>query len=67
VIERLEQLQWWRFALWDLKEIPFDRVEAALDEIASRIAQGALHPYLPGFVHLGTLDSAKKSKVLSDS
>lgn len=55
LVERLESLAWWRFALWDLKDIPFDRVEAALDEIDGRLAQGTLEPYAPGFLELATL------------
>jgi acetyltransferase-like isoleucine patch superfamily enzyme len=58
VIERLEQLQWWRFALWDLKDVTFDRVDRALDDIALRIAENAIQPYVPGFIHVGALDSA---------
>lgn len=55
VIERLEQLQWWRFAVWDLKDVPFDRIDAAIEDIAGRVSQGVIRPYEPGFVCLGTL------------
>ncbi|MGZ8216553.1 CatB-related O-acetyltransferase [Methylomagnum sp.] len=56
LVERLEALQWWRFALWDLQEVPFDRIEAALDELDERIERGLLKPYAPGFVELAKLD-----------
>lgn len=56
LVDRLEAMQWWRFALWDMKDIPFDRIEAALDELDERIAQGLLQPYAPGFVEVGKLD-----------
>lgn len=61
VIERLERLQWWRFALWDLKDVPFDRVEAAIEEIGKRIELGGLTPYTPEFLHLGTLARSQVS------
>lgn len=56
LVERLETVRWWRFALWDLKDIPFDRIEAALDELDERIARGLIQPYAPGFVELAKLD-----------
>lgn len=57
LIERLERLEWWRFALWDLQGVPFDRIELALDELESRVGQGLLKPYSPGFVELAQLAS----------
>ena len=59
VIDRLEQLQWWQFALWDLKDVPFDQVEAAIDEIGSRTTSGSLKPYSPGYVDLATLTTVE--------
>jgi acetyltransferase-like isoleucine patch superfamily enzyme len=55
VIEALERLQWWQYALWDLKDIAFDRVELAIEQIGSRIDVGDIKPYIPGFIGLGDL------------
>jgi len=53
VIDWLEQLQWWQFAVWDLEGIPFDRIEAAIVEIIARIARGSMQPYQPGYLAVG--------------
>ena len=45
VVERLLASQWWRYSIYDLFGAPFDRVEAALDEIERRIAEGHLRPF----------------------
>lgn len=55
IIERLEELQWWRFAISDLKDITFDRVDVAIEEIAGRIAENKIQPYEPGFIDLAAL------------
>jgi hypothetical protein len=38
VVERLMLLRWWRYSLYDLAGVSFDRVEAAIDQIEQRIA-----------------------------
>jgi len=47
IIERLQQLQWWDYAPWDLHKysIDFSNVENALDEIETRIQSGELKKY----------------------
>lgn len=45
VVERLLASQWWRYSIYDLFGAPFDRVEAALDEIERRIAEGHVRPF----------------------
>jgi len=40
VRQRLNTVKWWRFAPWQLEGVPFDNIEAALDEIEQRIASG---------------------------
>ncbi len=47
VIDRLARVQWWRFAVWDICDVPFDNVTAALDTIESREQQGTITPYAP--------------------
>lgn len=44
-IERLLALQWWRFSLGDLGPLPFDCIDAALDGIEQRLAEGVA-PYV---------------------
>ena len=55
IIERLEDLAWWQYPIWQLKDIAFDRVEQAIDQIAERQAQGLLTPYNPGLIELKAL------------
>lgn len=40
IIRRLTALAWWRFDINDLKGVPFDRIEAAIDRIAEMEARG---------------------------
>jgi acetyltransferase-like isoleucine patch superfamily enzyme len=46
-IERLLRLAWWRFSIYDLHGLPFDRIGAALDGIEARLAAGTLREYKP--------------------
>lgn len=46
-IARLLALEWWRFSLYDCFDIPFDRIDAALDQFEERIAAGSLQEYRP--------------------
>lgn len=45
VVERLLASQWWRYSIYDLFGAPFDRTEAALDEIERLVANGAAQPF----------------------
>jgi acetyltransferase-like isoleucine patch superfamily enzyme len=45
--ERLLRLAWWRYAVWDLANVPFDHIEAAIDAIEARVAAGGILPYAP--------------------
>lgn len=47
VVARLVALRWWRFSIYDLEGVPFDRIDAAADAIAARIAAGDLDEYRP--------------------
>ena len=58
IIERLEKLAWWQYPVWELKDIAFDQVELAIEQIEQRQAKGLLTPYQPGFVELSTLCAA---------
>lgn len=42
IVERLKALAWWRFDINDLKGVPFDRIEAAIDRISDLEARGAI-------------------------
>jgi acetyltransferase-like isoleucine patch superfamily enzyme len=56
-IERLLALQWWRFSLYDCFDVPFERIEEALDRIEERVAQGTLTEYRPEPVTAETLQA----------
>ena len=55
LIERLQRVQWWRFAWTDLHVLDFTDVEAALDRIEQAEAAGAWQPYAPAVLRLGDL------------
>jgi len=46
-IERLVRLQWWRYSIFDLFGLPFDRIDEALDGIEEKITGGELKEYAP--------------------
>ena len=46
-VERLVRLQWWRYSIFDLFGLPFDRIDEALDGIEEKIASGAIKEYTP--------------------
>lgn len=60
LIERLEQLAWWHYAIWSLKDIAFDDIDRALDQIEERQTLGLLSAYQPELVDLKTLCQASK-------
>lgn len=47
VIERLMQIRWWRFRLDDLYGIPFNDIQATLDELEKRLSAGKLREARP--------------------
>lgn len=46
-IERLMSIRWWRFRLDDLYDIPFNDIQAALDELEKRLSAGKLRELTP--------------------
>jgi acetyltransferase-like isoleucine patch superfamily enzyme len=46
-IERLLAAGWWRYSLYDCFELPFHRVEEALDRLEEMVALGTLAEYRP--------------------
>jgi len=58
LIDRLEQSEWWKYAIWDLKGIQFDQVEKALTELETRIESQALETFAPPKIILPSLISA---------
>lgn len=46
-IERLLKLQWWRFSLYDFFDVPFQRIDEALDRIEALASSGAIRPHEP--------------------
>ena len=55
-VERLQKLRWWRFSIFDLVGIPFDRIDEAIDQVEARIADGAIQEYAPQRI---TVDALK--------
>jgi acetyltransferase-like isoleucine patch superfamily enzyme len=45
LIRRLLDVQWWRFAAWDLSALPTENIEECLDEIERLEQAGDLVPY----------------------
>ena len=37
IITRLLAVQWWRYPMWDLIGLPFDRIEACIEELERRL------------------------------
>ena len=46
-VEKLLALRWWQYAMWDLKDLPWDDIDHAIEIVQSRVATGALTPYGP--------------------
>lgn len=47
IVERLLASAWWRYAIYDLFDVPFDRIEQAVDAMEQKIASGAVQPFAP--------------------
>lgn len=54
VVERMQSLQWWQYAFWDLSGIPVADPIAFLDFVAKRKDEGMV-PYAPDMVSLSAL------------
>ncbi|HET8728742.1 MAG TPA: CatB-related O-acetyltransferase [Alphaproteobacteria bacterium] len=50
IVERLIALGWWRYCIYDLFGVPFDRVEEAIDRVEEMIASGAVKEYAPAWI-----------------
>lgn len=48
-IARLLRVQWWRHAMWDLMDLPFNDIARCLDIVEERRASGALLDYVSGY------------------
>jgi acetyltransferase-like isoleucine patch superfamily enzyme len=46
-IERLLALQWWRYSMYDCFQVPFDNIDAALDQLEDLVARKAIEEYQP--------------------
>ena len=46
-IERLLALQWWRYSLYDCFEVPFHRIDDAIDRLEELVGAGTLAEYQP--------------------
>jgi hypothetical protein len=46
-IEKLLALKWWQYAMWDLRDLPWDDIDLSIAVIEDRAARGRLTPYRP--------------------
>ena len=46
-VERLLAVKWWQYAMWDLRDLPWDEVDRSIGLIEERVAAGRLLPYRP--------------------
>lgn len=53
IIARMQQIEWWRYAFWDLSLIPVGDPTAFLDYVESAV-RGGLQPYQPEKIDLST-------------
>jgi acetyltransferase-like isoleucine patch superfamily enzyme len=63
VIERLLASAWWRFALLDMFDAPFDQIEKALDIIEQKVSSGQVQPFVAPVFTVG--DLAQPQQVLA--
>ena len=54
-VERLVRLRWWRYSIFDLFGMPFDRIDETLDGIEAKVEAGALAEYAPEKVTMDRL------------
>lgn len=47
IIERLQRLQWWQYSLYDCFQVPFERIEDAIEQLEQMTATDTLKPYTP--------------------
>lgn len=55
VIERLLELKWWRYNIYDLWDVNFQDIRTAVDQIEDKIGNGSIQPYEPGWTSLQDL------------
>lgn len=61
IIERLEKVKWWSYAVWDLQDIPFDDISSSLDIIEGKVDDGDIRPYRPGFLSVLEIPTEERS------
>jgi tetrahydrodipicolinate N-succinyltransferase len=54
-IKRLLGVAWWRFSIFDIYDIDFRNVSAALDSIEKRLDEGSIQPFLPEKLTLASM------------
>lgn len=60
IIERLLNLQWWRFAHWQMSDLQFHDISSVLSCLEDRVSAGAMQPYSPGPVCVDAFGSYAK-------
>ena len=56
LVERLQAVQWWRLAPWQLRGIDVTNIPQSIDEIERRTA--GTPPYVPGLLSINTIAAA---------
>lgn len=52
VVQKLLDLKWWRFGIWDLEDINFSNINEAIEQIMNRELKGDIKAYEPGYLKL---------------
>lgn len=55
IIQKLQDLQWWQFASWQLSGVPFDKIDLAIEEIEQREAKGSITRWSPKRLTIGEI------------
>jgi len=67
IIERLLNLQWWRYSLYDCYQVPFEHIEDAVSQLEDLVAAGSIKPYEPQRITAGDLQTVFAAPVLREA
>jgi acetyltransferase-like isoleucine patch superfamily enzyme len=67
LIERLLKLEWWRYSLYDCYQVPFNRIDDAVNQLEDLVAAGTLKPYEPQRVTARDLQAMFAAPVLREA
>jgi acetyltransferase-like isoleucine patch superfamily enzyme len=55
IIERLEEIKWWQYAIWDISKIQFDNIYLAIETIEELAGERFLTPYMGERINLSDI------------